>query len=96
MKSVSTEIQNEKVISLFNREEVIVDPLQNLLNEMEFEAQTAPEVPVVAPTRRLVTARQFPDQSMHILDVQLNELTDKLDRLKFYLSDLEDLIPHRY
>lgn len=73
------------------------DPLQELLNEAEAEAwdqlEEAEEAPMMLPARILVTESQFPDQSLFLLEKQLEQLNASLVRLRFYLSDLDDLLP---
>ena len=43
--------------------------------------------------RVLVSCEQFPDQSIYTLEQQLLSLNQSMARLKFYLSDLDDLLP---
>jgi hypothetical protein len=40
-----------------------------------------------------VSANLFPDQSMYVLDQQLSQLKSKLERLRFYLREIDDIIP---
>lgn len=98
--TVGTELmENTNVVSLFgnqiNRSMAIEnDPLQDLLNEAEAEAwDEAEEAPAMRVESLLVTESQFPDQSMFVLEKQLSQLTEKMARLKFYISDLDDLLP---
>jgi len=89
-------LKNENVLPLFSTIEIEnleqhSDPLQDLLLEAEAEAWT--DAPVKKVATGLVTANQFPDQSMIILEKQLVELKETMARLKFYLSDLDDLLP---
>lgn len=82
------------VLSLFSsNQSEIPDPLQELLNEAEMEAWEEEEKPVMQAQRILASETQFPDQSMFILEQQLANLTTSLGRLKFYLTDLDDLLP---
>ena len=83
------------VLSLFSSSEIeIPDPLQELLNEAVTEAwDEEEEMPVVQVSRTLVSETQFPDQSMFTLEQQLAKLSTSLGRLKFYLTDLDDLLP---
>lgn len=86
--------KNTNVVALFSRVQIeMPDPLQELLNEAEAEAWEADEAPVVKASRVLVTETQFPDQSMYTLEAQLAKLNQSLGRLKFYVSDLDDLLP---
>ncbi|MBY0515498.1 MAG: hypothetical protein K2P81_01220 [Bacteriovoracaceae bacterium] len=68
------------------------DPLENLLNEFsEFDSLEELElVGVVTPPT--VKAHQREDQMMHTLEGQLNGLREGLERLRFYLSDVDDSI----
>ncbi len=88
------EADTVNVVSLFNRttSEIIVnDPLENLLLEagVEDTILEAKEIKV----RKVVHENQFPEQSMYILDEQLSNLRSSLNRIKFYMSDIEDLLP---
>lgn len=83
------------VVSLFGaREESIqIDPLEELLNEagvVEEVCEAAP--PIRAERRKLVREDHFPEQGILILDQQLEQLKENLSRMRFYLSDLDDLI----
>lgn len=82
------------VVSLFgqkNAEIMMNDPLQDLIQESAIE-DTVLEV---QDTRlaKLVNENQFPEQSMYILEEQLSNLRSSLNRIKFYLGDIEDLLP---
>jgi hypothetical protein len=84
---------NMNVLSLFSSNQIVLpDPLQELLREAELDAWKEEEE-VVQVKRLLVTETQFPDQSMFVLEQQLANLTQSLGRLRFYLSDLDDLLP---
>ena len=85
---------NMNVLSLFSSNQIeMPDPLQELLREAELDAWKEEEE-IVQAKRLLVTGAQFPDQSMFVLEQQLANLTQSLGRLRFYLSDLDDLLPH--
>lgn len=82
------------VVSLFgrNQSEVIFDdPLENLLKEgtLEDEDFTVQEVKV----RKVANENQFPDQSLYTLEEQLANLRKSINRIKYYLGDIEDLLP---
>ena len=84
---------NMNVLSLFSSNQIVLpDPLQELLREAELDAWKEEEE-IVQVKRLLVTETQFPDQSMFVLEQQLANLTQSLGRLRFYLSDLDDLLP---
>lgn len=86
--------ENANVLSLFSSNQIeIPDPLQELLNEAEIEAWEEEEKPRVMAQRILVAETQFPDQSIYTLEKQLASLNNSLGRLKFYLTDLDDLLP---
>lgn len=86
--------QIENVVPLFGgglAEESIPDPLEALL--LETESILVEEKKLENRDRPLVTSSQFPDQSMFTLDQQLGQLKESLGRMKFYLLDLDDLLP---
>ena len=84
---------NMNVLSLFSSNQIeMPDSLQELLREAELDAWKEEEE-IVQVKRLLVTETQFPDQSMFVLEQQLANLTQSLGRLRFYLSDLDDLLP---
>lgn len=55
---------------------------------LDLEEETIP-----LAVRKVASATQFPDQSLHILDDQLASLKESLARIKFYLGDIDDLLP---
>lgn len=85
------------VVSLFGRmnKEVVIenDPLTDLIKESEIPDMD--EVIMAAPTkaRKVVSENLFPDQSIYILEEQLSNLRTSMNRIKFYLGDLDDLLP---
>jgi hypothetical protein len=89
------EADTVNVVSLFgklNHQEVIFDdPLENLLLEAGVLDPVIAKAPVAA--RRVVNQNQFPDQSIYVLEEQLASLRISLNKLKFYLGDIDDLIP---
>lgn|SRR5665648_214092 len=94
--SEQVETGTENVLSLFGKfsEEIIMyDPLSELIEESNIE-----ETPSKARTkkaRRVVNENQFPDQSIYVLSEQLRNLKSTIGRMKFYLGDLEDILPSR-
>ena len=42
---------------------------------------------------RVVNESSFPDQSIYLLEDQLSELKSRLERMRFYLRELEDILP---
>ena len=93
----NSEADNTNVLSLFSTVSLErPDPLTELLNEAEAEAwEDEEETEVIAAKRILVTENQFPDQSLFTLEQQLESLSQSLGRLKFYLNDLDDLLPSK-
>ena len=94
--NVTESSKNQNVLPLFSTIEIgnqenHSDPLQELLLEAEAEAWM--QAPAKRATQGLVTAQQFPDQSLIIMEKQLLELKETMARLKFYLTDLDDLLP---
>jgi hypothetical protein len=81
------------VLPLFSSVEIHADPLETLIAEGEMEWSYEELNQYSVKKRHLVQASQFPDQSMYVLDQQILSLKDSLERLKFYLSDLDDLLP---
>lgn len=92
------EAQSLNVLPLFGELEIpLVDPLQDLLDEgaQELREDESLEVLEAAPLRKLVSEGQYPDQSMYVLDSQLQDIKERVKRLKFYLGDLDDLLPRK-
>lgn len=91
------EAQTVNVLQLFGRmgqdSVIIPDPLTEILKAHELEAMAEEMTPVKAERRRIVREDEFPEQGLYILDQQLSTLKDSLSRIKFYLSDLDDLLP---
>lgn len=92
----SAKAQTVNVLPLFGNletEQFIPDPMTELLNEGG-SYSFADELPPMRPERRrIVREDHFPDQGMYILDQQLQALKENLARIKYYLSDLDDLLP---
>ncbi len=96
--NVSGNSENSKmtnVVPLFSTVQVeIPDPLTELLKEAEREAWEVPEdTETKFENRILVSTEQFPDQSIYVLEQQLAALKESMARLKFYLTDIDDLLP---
>jgi hypothetical protein len=87
------------VLPLFGDLEEIQDPLECLIQEGEFEPELfleeeeSPLLVVGMQEPLLVTANLFPEQALYILEGQIAQIRDSMKRLKFYLDDLDDLIP---
>jgi hypothetical protein len=83
------------VVPLFGNfaQEFLSDPLSELIEESEM-GMTAEELPPLRKERRkTVREDQFPEQGLFILDQQLQTLKESVARIKFYLSDMDDLLP---
>ena len=91
--SEAAEVKN--VVPLFSNIEVnlLPDALSELIAE-GLPTTLVEENSMQETARMLVRENQFPDQSMYVLDQQISGLRERLDRLKFYLADLDDLLPH--
>ena len=96
-----TQMTSMNVVSLFNRSmetvEIENDPMKVLLQEGELSLDEDFEL-LGAKTqkdenRKVVQQDQFPDQSIYILDEQLKKLRTSLNRIRFYLGDMDDLLP---
>lgn len=93
------EVDTVNVVSLFGRSaemNIMMDPIQELIKESkleDFDLEIEVEAQVVAAPRKVVEKDQFPDQSMFTLEEQLKRLRSNLNRIKFYLNDIEDLLP---
>lgn len=86
--------KEQNVVPLFGgtQEEFIPDPLEQLLQETESLLVEEKKLIQTAKTP-MVTESQFPDQSMFILDQQLGHLKESISRIKYYMLDLDDLLP---
>lgn len=96
------EADTVNVVSLFGRTaemaSTMMDPIQELIKEakmedFDLEIEIEEEKSVVMAPRKVVDQNQFPDQSMFTLQEQLSNLKSSLNRIKFYLGDVEDLLP---
>jgi hypothetical protein len=89
------EVNKLNVVSLFretsNEEVIMNDPLTELLIEAG-EAEEILERPQIR-TARVVNENLFPDQSMYVLDEQIANLRSSLNRIKFYLGEIEEILP---
>ena len=93
MNVTGYENAEKNVVSLFGGAvaENIPDPLETLLQETELILKE--EVKLERKELPMVSETQFPDQSMFVLDQQLGLLKESIGRIKFYLLDLDDLLP---
>jgi hypothetical protein len=90
--NVGTQAQTVNVVPLFGELEISSDPLQDLLNEAMEESDEMIEETISVP-RLLVREDQSLEQSLYVLEEQLSQLKRSLGRIKFYLGDLDDLLP---
>jgi hypothetical protein len=96
--SAQEQVENTvNVVSLFGRmnKEVVIenDPLSDLIKESEIPDMDEVIMAAPAKLRKVVSADQFPDQSIYVLEEQLSNLRSSMNRIKFYLGDLDDLLP---
>jgi hypothetical protein len=87
-------VENVKVISLFKKMDTIestLDPIAELIEEMGVEEVSETKVEM---KRNVATENHFPDQSLFILDEQMKLLKKRLNRMKFYIGELDDLLPN--
>lgn len=83
------------VLSLFRSQEILSpDPLSEILSEGELDAGEMIAAPELKSERRkLVREDHFPEEGLMILDQQLEALNERVSRIKFYLTDLDDILP---
>ncbi len=89
-----------KVVPLFGRyEDISLDPMEELLREAYLEDEDLEDDQEFfhRQERRkdIVLETHYPDQSMHVLDKQLKNLRSSLERLRFYLGDIDNHIPDK-
>lgn len=89
------QVEDVNVVSLFGNfsqsETILNDPLRDLIEEAQIEDEILIEEEV--SPRKLVTMNQYPEDSMFILEDQLSNLKSSLNRMKFILGELEDILP---
>ena len=80
--------------SLMNTNELSEDPLEALLSEMNGLDDDELEEAVFVCTKLIPTAHmgQSVDQIAMTLEAQLDGLRDGLDRLRYYLGDVQDTV----
>jgi hypothetical protein len=87
------------VIPLFAKielqDEIMSDPLQDLIAEgmMDWTHHLNEQLTKPRAERLLVSANNFPDQSIFVLEQQMTNLKERMERLRFFLNDLDDLLP---
>lgn len=96
MNSGSDKVKNENVnvLALFsqmNEEIFIQDSVETLLEEAQIQN---PE-PFKTSVRVVVQENQFPEQSLFTLEEQLKTLKSNMNRIKFYLGELDDILPDK-
>lgn len=87
------EMKPVNVLALF--EEIVIPqtPGSDFTEEDDAEFLDEDENEVIMALRKVATEDQFPEQSLYILDEQLSTLKESLARIKFYLGDIDDLLP---
>jgi hypothetical protein len=86
------EVEAVNVLSMLAPLEIGEDPMEELLAEAgEWSEDEMIEEPL--KSLNCVEMKHHPDQAMHILDKQLSALKTSLSRLRFYMGDIEDLLP---
>ncbi|MFP5384526.1 MAG: hypothetical protein ACLGHN_00510 [Bacteriovoracia bacterium] len=91
------DVENEKVnvVSLFgNTNEDIIqsDPLMDLIKESEIEDAILSPESVTVRSGKVANEDLSPDQSLFILEEQMTNLRSNLNRIKFYLGELDDIL----
>ena len=92
--SDKVETESINVLALFsqmNEEILIQDSLETLLEE----AQIQNTEPLKTSVRVVVQENQFPEQSLFTLEEQLKNLKSNMNRIKFYLGELDDILPDK-
>jgi hypothetical protein len=87
------EVNKLNVVSLFkesSNEIIMNDPLTDLMNEADIQDEVLERSNI--RVTKLVNENQFPDQSMYVLEEQLANLRSSLNRIKFYLGELDEII----
>jgi hypothetical protein len=95
----NAQLKNESgnVIALFGNtnslnSQVVLkdDPLETLLKEAMIKDEV--EMVATAKPRKVVSADLLPEQSMYVLQEQLNQLKRSMNRIKFYVDELRDIV----
>lgn len=84
-------LQDLNILSLFNK--TVQDSLDQVGEENEELSTDISELKNALNFPR-VNETMFPDQSLFVLEKQLKALKSNLSRIKFYMGDINDLIPH--
>ena len=97
MNTVGSQVEAQafKVLPIFDPQENTPDPLESLLLESKLadpdDEQIKPDS--MALPRLVASSTHFPQQSMYVLETQLKGLKHNIERLKYFLGDLDDLLP---
>ena len=95
LSGTEMELGSENIISLFGRintPDLKKEPVfaeEELVTVLEDEEIIPPQMRV----SKVVNENQFPDQSIYVLEDQLKSLKSSLNRLKFYMRELDDILP---
>ncbi len=87
--------ETANVLSLYGQVEDVdvADPLEALLLEAGVSEDDEEEVSSSPVKRARVYEHHAPDAGLYILEEQLSQLRSRLHRIKFYLNEINDLIP---
>ncbi len=84
------------VVPLFAKIQINTEAVESVHEPMmDWDLEEPLETVQVKVQRTLVTENQFPDQSLFILNDQVSKLKESIERLKFYLNDVDDLLPRK-
>jgi hypothetical protein len=89
-RSENVGLDQMKVFSLLSDYQDQRDPLEDLLAEAGEQEMVKNHFLL---DKKIVSNEHSTDQSMYILEGQLKNLKSTLSRIKFYISDFEDLFP---
>jgi hypothetical protein len=88
------EVESLNVLSLFHQR--IEIEAKNLIEDpcvLELEVECVEDVEKLTRTAIVAHEAQQPEAAMYVLDKQLDALKETLSRIKFYLGELEEIIP---
>jgi hypothetical protein len=94
MNTVGTHVEAHamNVVPIFDFQKDAPDPLEELLLESGL-VDDMDEVNSSSTIRLVAKPTHFPQQSMYVLETQLKDLKYNIERLKYFLGDLDDLLP---
>jgi len=88
------EVESLNVLSLFHQK-IEIRPKNLIEDPCLLEVEEECEEDAEKITRAVIVAHeaQQPEDAMYVLDKQLDALKETLSRIKFYLGELEEIIP---